>query len=353
MAAKTIEISNDGGTIFTALPGSGGSFSVDGEEINDTILGQTFQSNEAGLISWAVVSDGVFKGFAGYLAELKEGGTPTSMTDESMTLVAGKTFVIDDATREIWDHNSSVTFDDNAVLVPDADILNIDFLFGTVTFTAGYTVTEPITVSGDFVPMTAALGKGQTYNLTMTMDPTDKTDFATAQANAGFRVFGTGLRSVALELGGFFDATVDMKTKLTARSEILIEIDAVGDGLSIARGFFRLSTDEQSGDVGALEEETTNFVLNVPDVPKMLTPFSWRHDATSTLNQAIQDAIDAWVGEIDNYDIRYLPVGVIGESPLDGISGEVVFTNISLSGGLSNMNVFNIETMGVGAYAKV
>lgn len=355
MAAKVINISNDGGSNYVSLPGSQGSFNSAAESVDDTILGQTYSSTDIGLQGWSISSDGIFKGFSGYLAELKKVGTPTGMTAESMTLVSGKTYAIDDVTKEIWDRSSG-TFDilDNAVGVAAADILNVDYLFGRVTFTAAYTPTTPITVTGDFFP-TAAAGKANTYNLTMSAEAIDETDFLTAQGNSGTRIFTPGLRTVALELGGIFDSSEAFAADLLARAEIIIEIDPAGDGSSIARGFFKLVTTAQSGAVGALEEETVNFALTVPDEttnPQVEIPFNWRHTAT-TLNQAIQDILTSWLTELNSYDVQYLPEGAVGQSPLDGKEGNFMVTDVSLSGGLDNMNVFQVELQGTGQYTVV
>lgn len=355
MAAKKIRLSDDGGTTWYDLPGSEGSFTNEAEQIDDTILGNTFQSNEVGLVGWNVSSNGIFKGFAGYLAEIKKPGTPTTFTAESMTLVAGLTYQIDDATREVWDRTEA-TMDilDNAVTVAAADIESIDYLFGRVTFVTGYTPTTPITCTGEYFPMTV-IGRGNTYSLSMTAESIDETDFQTAQANSGNRIFSPGLRTVALEIGGIYDSTENSKADLTARTELIIDIDPAGDGSAIARGFFKLATTSQAGAVGALEEETLNFTLTVPveeTNPAVEIPFNWQFTAT-TLSQAIQVAITSWIGELNTYDVSYLPTGVEGESPLNGAEGNVIFTDISLNGGLSNMNVFTIEMMGTGAYTEV
>lgn len=355
MAAKAINISNDGGTTWVTLPGSQGAFDNDAEAVDDTILGQIYQSNDVGLKGWAVNSDGIFKGFSGYLAELKQVGTAVSFTAESMTLVSGLTYAIDDDTKDIWDR-SEATMDilDNAVSVAAADIESIDYLFGRVTFVSGYTPTTPITATGKSFPV-SAIGCANAYNLTMSADAIDVTCFNIAQANAGSRVFEAGLRTVALELTGVFNATANLKSILEARSEIIIEIDPAGDGSSIARGFFKLATTGQSGAVGALEEETSNWQLTVPDEttnPQIEYPFSWRHTAT-TLNLALQWLLESWLTGLNTYDVQYLPTGVEGASPLDGIEGNFVVTDVSLSGGLSNMNVFQASLQGTGEYAEV
>jgi predicted secreted protein len=356
MAAKKIQISTDGGSTWLDLPGSQGGFNSEAEEVDDTILGQTFKSNDVGLIGWSVSSDGIYKGFSGYLAEIKQVGTATGFTAEAMALVSGKTYQITDGTKAIWDR-SEATMDilDNAISVSAANIESIDYLFGRVTFVSSYTPTTPITATGKYFPVSAA-GCSNSYNLTMNADAIDQTCFSLAQANGGYRVFTAGLRTVSLELTGIFDATENFKSILLARQEIIIEIDPAGDGGSIARGFFKLTSTGQSGAVGALEEETLNFSLTVPDEttnPEADPPFSWSHSGSTRLSPAIQAALTSWLSELNTYQVRYLPTGVTGASPLDGIKGAFVVTDISLSGGLSAMNTFQMELQGTGAYTEV
>jgi len=352
MAAKKVRISNDGGSTWADLPGSQASFNNEAEGIDDTILGNTYNSSEIGLLTWTISSDGVFKGFAGYLAELKKVGSTTAFTTEACTLVSGKTYSIDDAAKEIWDRSVTIVVWDNGSPVAASDILSFDYLYGQVTFVSTYSVTGPVTLnSGSYFP-TVAIGKGNAYTLTMTADAIDTSDFATTQANSGNRTFSPGLRTVGLEINGIFDSTENAKADLTARNELIVDIDPAGDGSSIARGFFKIVSTEQGGSVGALEEETVTFNLTVPDDAKMAYVFNWRHSNT-TLNLAIQYAITSWISELNTYDVQYLPTGVEGESPLNGAEGNMMLTDISLSGGLSNINVFNIEMTGTGAYTEV
>lgn len=351
--SKKVQISSDDSTYYD-LPGSQGAFNSEAEAVDDTILGQTFSSNDIGLTQWSVSADGIFKGFSGYLAELKQKGTSTSMTGEAMSQESGQIYAIDAAAKEIWDRSQTLTVKDNGSAVSAADIEDVDYLFGRVTFASGYSVTGPITVDGNYYP-TAVLGCANTYTLTMSTDAIDNTCFNTAQANSGRRTFEAGLRTVSLELQGVWQASANMKDELLNRNEIIVEVDPAGDGSSVARGFFKLSNVGQSGAVGALEEETLTFNLTVPDEtsnPQVETPFNWRHTNT-TLNQAIQLLLTSWLTELNTYYVRYLPTGVTGQSPLDGIKGQFVATDISLSGGLSNMNVFQAELQGTDAYTEV
>ena len=353
--AKVINISNDGGSNYNSLPGSEGSFQSESEAVDDTILGQTYSSTDISLIGWGVSANAIFKGFSGYLAEIKKHGTATTFTAEGMTLVSGKTYQIDDATKEIWDRTEA-TMDilDTAASVAASDILNIDYLFGRVTFTASYTPSGAITATGKYFP-TVTIARPNTYNLTMQAEAIDETDFATAQANGGYRIFSAGLRTVSLELGGIFDDVEAAAAVVAARNELIVQIDPAGDGSSIARGFFKMVTAAQSGAVGALEDETLNLALTVPDEttnPAVEIPFGWQHTAT-TLNQSIQDLLDSFLQELNTYDVQYLPQGTIGQSPLDGQEGNFVVTDVSLSGGVSAMNIFAAELQGTGVFTTV
>lgn len=352
--AKVIRLSNNGGSTWFNLPGSEGSFNNEAEEIDDTILGQTFQSNEVGLVGWGVSANGLYKGFAGYLADIERPGTPTGMVDEPMTLVSGKTYQINDVARRVLDRSVAITVEDNTAPVAGSNIESIDYLFGRVTFVPGYTVVGAVTITGSYLPRTV-MARANTYTLTMTAEAIDETDFQTAQGNSGRRVYTPGLRTVALELGGIFDINENAKADLTARNELIVSVDPVGDGSSIARGFFKIVGTTQSGAVGALEEETINLNLAVPieEVnPAVEFPFNWEFSNT-TLSQAIQIGITSWLQELNTYDVQYLPQGAPGQTPNDGIEGNVVFTDISLAGGLSNMNTFTMEMQGTGAYVEV
>src|SRR5690606_1506771 len=202
--AKAIRVSSDGVT-FYKLPGNTGSFSVDGDEIEDTIFGQSYRSNEAGLINWAVSANALYKGFAGYLAKILRTGTSTAMTDEAMTLESGQIYVITDTTKEIWNRNAAFVVEDNNVDVTE-HVEWFDYLFGRIKFVDGYSVTGPVTVTGAYFP-TTQLGKGQSYTLTMQAEAVDETDYETAQSNGGHYVFTPGLRTAALEIQGVFNST--------------------------------------------------------------------------------------------------------------------------------------------------
>src|SRR5690606_24855096 len=93
---------------------------------------------------------------------------------------------------------------------------------------------------------------------------------------------------------------------------------------------------------GALEEETDNFNLNVPDVETLKAPFSWMHTNDTCLIIGIKILLDAWLYKTI-VSVKYLTDGTISHT------GEAVVTDISLSGGLEAMNEISVTLQGSGA----
>lgn len=341
MGAKRIQISPDDST-YNDLPGPSGSRSLNGEEITDTILGQSFQSTEAGLLTWSIDSSAYYKGFAGYVATVKRAGTSTSVTGESMSQLEGQTYMIDDFSKSLWDQGATVTVYDNSSDVTD-QVDNINHLFGKVTFQDGYTVTGPVTVDCSYYPLND-IAKAGSLSLTMSAETKDESDRPTVQDNGGFRVYSMGLRTVSAEIGAFYDTSNTFFTDLKDRAQIIIEINPDGNQKSVARGYFRMVTDELSGDVGALEEESLTFNLSVQDADQ--TPFDWYHTSDTTLPQAIKDLLDAWEAQGTCW-AKYLPDGT------NGWKGEVVPTDMSLESALNGMNEFSATMQGTGELTSV
>lgn len=341
--AKVVQVSDDDGATWLTLPGGSGSYNHEGSQIEDTIFGQLYQSNEPGLISWGVEANAIYKGFAGYKCTLKQkSGASIVMTTEAMTLVSGKTYKITNAAKNVWDRLAAFIVYDNGV-DHTADVESFDFLFGQITFKSSYTVTGPVTVTGKYFT-TAAFGNAMTFNLTQTAEAIETTDFATAQGNSGHRTYIPGLKTVSLDMTGFYDVDAGLRAALVARSELLIEINPDGAGKSVMRGFFKVSGDSQSGDVGALEEESVTMVLNVPSSD--YAPISWKHASDTTLHESVRIILDSWQnGTI--IDVQYLYDGT------NGGKGDAIVTDVSLSGGLDVMNEFQANFQGTGGKVTV
>ena len=346
MAAKVIAVSSDDVT-YSNLPGSSGEMSRDGAIIDDTIFGQTFKSGLTGILTWSVNANAVYKGYAGYLAKLLKPGTPTVAAGEACTLASGKTYQINNTAKRIWDRTVDVVVYDGAV-DHTSDVLNIDYLFGKVTFHSSYVVSGAVTVDVTYLP-TQSLGNATAYTLTQTADAIRDTDFPTAQANSGFNTHRPGLRTVTLEVPAVYDSTDDWEQELIDRAEIIIEVNPDGASKSVARGFFRLMSDKQGGNVGALENETLTFHLNVRYIcadPEVAIPFGWAHTNDSPIPVAVKTVLDAWQDEAGIY-VKYLPEGT------SGTKGAGVVTNATLSGGMEAPNAFAITIMGDGGLTDV
>jgi hypothetical protein len=341
MGAKKIQISPDAGTTWYTFPGDKGEFHNDATAINDTVLGQTYKSSQTGMLQWTVQTNGYYKGFAGYVATVKKSGTPTAFTGEAMTLVSGKTYKIGNAVKNVWNRLVTPTFTDNAVAVIPADILSIDYLFGTVTFTSGHTVTGPILATGSYLP-TTAIASANGFTLTQTADTVNKTDFTTAQSNGGYMVYDYGLRTVSLALKGFYNVSNGFLAAVQGRAEVVVEISPDGAGNAVARGFMKPMTSDQAGNVGELETQDVTYQLAVPDQQDVISPFTWSFASSSTLNNALKQSLLAWSSQVTT-NVNYLEDGATGHK------GTAVVTEATLTGGLDVMNEFALKFQGSGA----
>lgn len=346
-AAKRVRVSDDDVTYYT-LPGNSGEMIDENGQLIDTVFGQDFESNESGIQNWQLNANALYKGFAGYQVTLKKTAvSSTAMTAEAMSLVSGKTYSIDDTSKEIWDIEAdSLDILDNAVSVAAADVESIDYLNGQVTFTASYTPTTPITVTGHYYA-TAAVAKAREYTLTQNAVAIDQTALEDAQANNGNSIFCYGLKTIGLDIQGIYAAASSFRALLTGRTLFVIEIAPEGALTgSYFRGFFKLTGRNQSGDVGALEEEGLTFTLNIPqdDVTypdKLLVPGKWIHPAGTQLNIAVQQVLNAWEGSLDIW-LEYLPDGT------NGWAGIGIVTDCTMSGGIGAMNEFAANFQGDG-----
>ena len=339
--AKRVQISVlEAGPYYT-LPGNTAELSNENGELADTIFGQEFSSSESGIGSWSITSNALYKGFAGYIVALKKSGIATPFVDDPMTLVSGKTYAINSLAHQIWDTSVPVTFKDGASAIAASNILNVDYLSGRITFIGSYTPAGAVSVSGSYLP-TAEISGSKSFTLTMTSDAIDTTDIPTAKANGGFKTFDPGLNTASFELSGIAKPSNDNIASLIARLPLVIEVNPDNQGKSVARGIFKYLSQSQSGEVGALEEETVNFNLSVPDVETLKAPFSWMHTNDTRLNMGVRILLDAWLNKTHVW-VKYLPDGATGHT------GNAVVTDISLSGGLEAMNEFSVTLQGSGA----
>lgn len=347
MGAKRIQVSIDAGTTYRTLPGSTGDFNETLNTITDTTFGQSFESNDVSIGMWEVSANGFFKNAVGYCAKLRQGGTPTVMTAQAASLVSGKTYQIVDNTRRLIDYFTTIIVYDNAV-DHTADVISVDYLSGQVTFSASYTVTGPVTITGKYLP-TSIIAKGKSFTLTQNANAIDTTDYETACANGGWRTHKPGLRTVQMEMAGLYDVTNGAAAALAAKQPIIVEVSPDNSTTTVFRGFFKRQTRGQSGEVGNLEEETHTLGLWVPDGGLVVTPFKWYFGAGSALNLAVQNTINAWQDQ-SMVKVRYQDDPDVAGS---GHVGDAVVTECSLTNSFENLNEFSFGFRGSGVHTAV
>jgi len=342
--AKRIRISDDNGTTYYTLPGNTGDMRREMAAVNDTIFGQDFQSEDMSIGQWMITANSFYKGVAGYIATLKQGGTPIAMTSEPTALVTGKTYQVVATAKRMIDYNTPLIVKDGATDVT-VQVLSVDYLNGSVTFKPTYTVLGAVALTGSYVP-TTVIGKSRNFTLTQTAAEIDTTDYETAQSNGGWRTFIIGLRTVGLEIGGIYNESLGLQAALASRSIMYVEISPANTPDTLFRGFFKRSNFGQSGDVGALEESTLTLNLFVPDGNLVERPFGWYLSAGSTLNTAIKKCLGAWQTALP-IKVQYLPDGVTG------YVGDCIVTEATLANTLEGLNEFRFSLRGSGSPAVV
>jgi len=345
MATKELRVSSDDITYFQ-LPGNTGDITFEGNQLEDTIFGQEFSSSETGLINWSVSGNAMYRGFAGYNSIIRRNGTTgTAFTGETLSQVdSTQTYRVDDTTKNVWDWSATTTVYDNGTPVADGDIEEINYLFGEVTFVSGYSVTGPITADGSYFTM-STYGRANNFSLTQSADTTDTTSFEDAQANGGFNEFRATLLTADLELSGFYRSSNDGFGDLGDRNEFVVELDVAGDGTSIARGVYKVSSYNQSGDVGGDEESTLSLTLAIPEGVK---PFGWQHASNSTIPQGLLIIQNGWIDRTPIY-VEYLPEGQ-GEY---GYTGQAIVTDASISSGVDAMVEASVSLQGSGTVSEI
>lgn len=329
---------------LSTLPGNSGELSIESSDNDTTIYGNVFSSSLPGVLDHSFSGNAWMRETAGFEAKIKKSGTPTAFTTEAMSLVSGKTYRIVDFAKSLWDYTEALTVFDNAVAVSAANIASIDYMFGAVTFAAGYTVTGPVTVTGTYMP-TAAFGCANSVSLTQNAEAVLDSCFETIQANDGFNSYRAGLKTVSAELSGFYKTTNDFVELLKARESFVLEIDWEGNGQTMCRGVFRVGSTGLSGDVGANEEFSASFVLSTPEG---VTPFSWYFGATTQMTAGMQAIINAWVNRQDLF-FDYFPFGFGSK----GYEGQMVVTDASISVDSGSIAEMSVSGQGNGVLLEV
>lgn len=342
--AKLVQIADKDESEWYTLPGDTADIEESKDTSEDTIFGQSWTSNQPTLASWNVSGNARYRGFAGYKTTIRRSGTATSFSDDTLSQEDGQTYITDEPSNTPWDWDSDIVIEDDGTEVDDENIVEIDPLHGRVTFTEDYEVSGPITASGDYLPL-ETFGNANSFDLTQSADTTETTSFEIAQDNGGFQTIRPTLRTAELSLEAFYRSDNDFTEPLRDDEQFVVEIDAAGNGESLARGIFRVSTESNSGDVGGDENTSVDLVLSVPDG---FRPFSWKHEDDSKIPKAVKLLLDKW-SEQENVAVRYLPEGI--DNP--GKKGEAVITDLSMSSDVTGLVEFDVTLDGTGKLEEV
>jgi hypothetical protein len=343
--AKTVRVAKkEASPTYFTVPGNTADFNVERDQLDDTIFGVKYSSTQPGLMSWTLSANSMYRGHAGYNASIKTVENSTPFTNQAMTNVGGNTWQIDDLSKRIWDRSVTPT-------VSTGTILEIDYLFGKITFTGA--VTTP-TVNGNAYD-TIEIGCSNSYSLTQSSDTTDTTCFRTTVAPAesntlddtktdGARTIIPTLKTVSLELTGFYRPNNEFFKKVKESKELIIEIrpdrySGAGEG-SLCRGYFKPVSHNQSGDVGGAENETITFNIASSDG---IDPFGWEYG--SILPKALGVLLSAWQAS-EPVLVRYEPDSITTTDKNREGAGYV--TEISLEQSVDGMSEFSITVQSTG-----
>lgn len=199
----------------------------------------------------------------GYKARVYMTGTSTSMTDEPMTQSgATKTYYTTDADKNIWDPTQTFVIKDNAVTVATSNY-ELNYLLGKVTFDAGYSVTGPVTVTGNYLPY-FEISTCRSFSLNLTVQDLDSTtlgDEAMSRLMGLIDATGTVER---FDIGeDDYDTVgtsgVTVFDALSSRSAKVIEIDPTTDSGTVFRVMTRFQADEVAAEVDGLQTGGLSF----------------------------------------------------------------------------------------------
>ena len=194
------------------------------------------------------------------LSTLKTGGVSTAFTGAACSLVTGKTYQMNDATKRVLDPAVAVAVTDNGVTVATTNY-EVDYLYGKVTFATAYTVTGPVVVSaGNYLPG-LSLAKVTDYSFTCTADVPAVTEFGNAAVTRQSALKDLSGSLTTLELpqtdldaGG---GTTKLQSLFDNGTPMLLELGFPGGGFF--RAWVIIESLDTSGAVDGLVEFTIGF----------------------------------------------------------------------------------------------
>ena len=332
---KKIQLSTDNAT-WKDLPAETAPLSISNGIQDNTDLSNNDGSVSRiyGLNDFSISPDGNFVPYGTYQFDVKKSGTSTAFTDEAMSLVSGNTFKIDDSVKEIFDRDATFTFEDNAVAIPEGDIDSIDYLAGTVTFTSSK--SGPITVTGNYIPVTQALCVSS-GSLDFSKSLVEDSNIKNIGAN-GWKSRNSTLKDLSISLTSFNDLQKVVANHIFNREVVLVEITLGFNDPQLIRGWFVVESNNWTGGVTDLEGEEISLQLD----GDIKSSFTWIY-TSSVFNEALKLITDNILTGGDLF-INLLPANTIAS----GFNGPVELESFSVNFDLNAKTTFSSSFQGTG-----
>ena len=201
-------------------------------------------------------------GVAGYKAQLKLGGVPTTFTNENLTelKVSSNNGIYRIATpikRVLSSSYPLVILDnDNDVITPN----NINYLEGVIVINNVSSYSLPFKISGKYIPL-LYIGGSKEYSIEIGGDVLDNSSFHSEDTlSPGFREKVCGIHDISVSFSRWNDFSNALTTAKLNKTPVFVSINP-GASSSLIKGWFQIETDSLSGDIGSLEEQALCLVL--------------------------------------------------------------------------------------------
>lgn len=183
-----------------------------------------------------------------------------TMTSEPLSQSgSSKTYFTTDAAKNVWNPEAAFTVYDDGVAV-DADDVVIDYLMGKVTFADSYTVTEPVTVDGAYLPRHLVAG-ARSSQVTVDREDVDATRLVddAKQALAGQQQVSGAVQSLDLATTEY-GTSQTIITRVESGSAFLFEHRFDPTEATCVRAWVRLLSAELASELSEPQTATLGFV---------------------------------------------------------------------------------------------
>lgn len=192
---------------------------------------------------------------AGKKAKILAYSSAVSMSGEATSTSDDITYQITDTTKRILSRDNVIEVLDGGVATTESYVL--DRLTGRVTF--GSAVIRTITINGYYLPV-STVASAYEYSWSGSSDNLDSTTFENE-----FMQRQQGLKDFSASISQFYEVSNYFYDLLNSDSEFVLEFYSVGTSSPDVRAWAKISSDEISGSVDGLVEESLEFEGNNDD----------------------------------------------------------------------------------------